>query len=58
MKPFTFIMTRTYETLIEIDADNYDDAVKKLYQVDVHAIEMEQCCCVEESIKYNDIIIH
>ena len=51
-------MTHTYETIIEIDADNYSDAEKKLSEIDVYAIEMEQCCCIEESVSYEDKIIH
>lgn len=44
MEKFTFKMTRTYETIIEIDAENYDDAKKQLLGIDVYAIELEQCC--------------
>jgi hypothetical protein len=55
MKPYTFILTRTYETSIEIDAENYDEAVKKLSEVDVYALELEQCCCVEESVSHEGI---
>lgn len=47
----TFTMTRTYETIIEVEADNYEDAIKQLYQIDVYAIELEQCCVTEEVIK-------
>jgi hypothetical protein len=58
MESYTFVMTRTYETIIEIDAKSYNEALYKLQRTDVHSIEMEQCCCVEESIKYEDEIIH
>jgi len=50
MKPFTFRMTRTYETIIEIDADNYNDAFDKLMKTDVYAIELEQCCVIQSDI--------
>jgi len=54
MKSYTFTMTRTYETIIEIDADSYADAEKKLSEIDVYAIEMEQCCCIEESVSHEE----
>lgn len=44
-------MTRTYETIIEIDAESYEDAVKRLSETDVYAIEMEQCCVTDEVIE-------
>lgn len=44
-------MTRTYETIIEVDAESYEDAVKKLSETDVYAIEMEQCCVTDEVIE-------
>ena len=47
----TFTMTRTYETIIEVEAENYEDALKQLSQIDVYAIELEQCCVTEEVIK-------
>lgn len=53
----TFIMTRTYETLIEIEADNYEDALKQLSQTDIYAIELEQCCVTEEIIENENGIV-
>ena len=50
MENFTFIMTRTYETVIEIEADNYDEALEQLEKTDRYAIELEQCCVVDEDI--------
>lgn len=50
MKDFTFTLTRTYETIIEIEADNYDDALKQLYSTDVYAVELEQCCVLDETM--------
>jgi hypothetical protein len=50
MNPYTFTMTRTYETIIEIEADNYEEAVQKLSETDVYAIELEQCCVTDEIV--------
>jgi len=50
MENFTFTMTRTYETIISIEADNYDDALKQLSETDVYSIELEQCCITDEAI--------
>lgn len=47
-------MKRTYETLIEIDADNYDEALDKLGKMDVYTIEMEQCCVTEETFEHEE----
>lgn len=51
MKNYTFTLTRTYETVIEIDATTKKDALKKLYEMDIYAVELEQCCVVEETIQ-------
>lgn len=51
MKNYTFTLTRTYETVIEIDATNKKDALKKLHEMDIYAVELEQCCVVEETIQ-------
>lgn len=54
----TFFMTRTYVTLIEVEADNYEDALKQLSHTDIYAIELEQCCVIKEVIKdENGIVI-
>jgi hypothetical protein len=50
MEKFTFIMTRTYETLLEIEAENYADAQKQLAGIDRYAIELEQCCVTNEDM--------
>jgi len=50
MENFTFTMTRTYETVIEIEASNYEDALKQLSETDVYAIELEQCCVTDEIV--------
>jgi hypothetical protein len=47
-------MTRVYETIIEIDAENELDASSKLKDIDVYQIELEQCCVVHETIELED----
>lgn len=50
MEKFTFKMTRTYETIIEIEAENFDDAQKQFAGIDRYAIELEQCCVTNEDM--------
>ena len=50
MKTFTYKMTRVYETIIEVEAENKIDARIKFDQLDIYQIELEQCC-----ITYQDI---
>jgi hypothetical protein len=47
-------MTRVYETIIEIDAENEQDASQKLFEKDLYQIELEQCCVVNETIELED----
>lgn len=54
MKTYTFKMTRVYETLIVVDAENKQDAFNKLKEIDVYQIELEQCCVVQEDIELED----
>ena len=54
MKTHTFKMTRIYETIIEIDADNVKDAFNKLQGIDVYQLELEQCNVVHEQIESQD----
>lgn len=54
MKTYTFKMTRVYETLIVVDAENKEDAFNKLKEIDVYQIELEQCCVVQEDIELED----
>ena len=54
MGKYTFKMTRVYETLIVVDAENKDDAFNKLKEIDVYQIELEQCCVVQEDIELED----
>lgn len=49
-KSYDFIIKRTYKTLVNIDADDYKDAVEKLSKTDIYVIELEQCCCIEETV--------
>ena len=51
MEKYTFKMTRVYETLIVVDAENEQDASNKLKEIDVYQIELEQCCVVHETIE-------
>lgn len=53
MKTYTFKMTRVYETLIVVDAENEKDAFKKLNELGdmIYTIELEQCCVTEEKIE-------
>jgi hypothetical protein len=44
-------MTRVYETIIEIDAENVKDAFNKLQYVDVYQLELEQCNVVHDAIE-------
>lgn len=50
MQNFTFIVTRTYETIIEIEAETYSEAYKQFSETDVHVVELEQCCVIEETL--------
>jgi hypothetical protein len=47
-------MTRVYETIIEIDAENIKDAFNKLQGMDVYQLELEQCNVVHEQIESQD----
>ncbi len=54
MEKYTFKMTRVYETLIVVDAENESEAFNKLKEIDVYQIELEQCCVVQEDIELED----
>ena len=47
---YTFVVKRSYETLIEIEAINYEEALDKLSKTDVYTIELEQCCVFDEIV--------
>jgi hypothetical protein len=51
METYTFKMTRVYETIIEIEAENVKDAFNKLQEVDVYQLELEQCNVVHDAIE-------
>ena len=45
-------MSRTYETIFEIEAENESEALNKLEQMeDRYAVELEQCCVINEQIE-------
>ena len=50
MQTYTFIVTRTYETTIEIEAETYGEAYEQFSETNINALELEQCCIVEESV--------
>lgn len=54
MKTYTFKMTRVYETLIEINAENHADAVDKLDELgdEIYSMELEQCNVTKEEFEY------
>jgi hypothetical protein len=54
MKTYTYKITRVYETIIEIEAENEHDASQKLLEKDLYQIELEQCCVVNETIELGD----
>jgi riboflavin synthase alpha subunit len=52
MKKFTLTMSRTYQTIFEIEAENESEALNKLEQMeDRYAVELEQCCVINEQIE-------
>jgi hypothetical protein len=54
MKTYKYKLVRVYETLIEVEAKNELDADKKLSELDIYQIELEQCCIVYEKIELDD----
>jgi hypothetical protein len=52
MKRFTLTMSRTYQTIFEIEAENVSEAINTLHKMeDRYAAEMEQCCVINEQIE-------
>lgn len=51
-------MTRVYETLIEVDAENHADAFDKLDQIGdgIYSMELEQCNVIEEKFEYVQMV--
>jgi hypothetical protein len=53
MKKFTLTMSRTYETIFEIEAENESDAIDKLCKNEErYSVELEQCNVINEQITY------
>ena len=50
MKNFTFTISRTYETIVEVEATTKAEALKQLHEMDIYTLELEQCCVVEENV--------
>lgn len=57
MEKYTFKMTRVYETLIVVDAENESEAFKKLNELGdmIYTIEFEQCFVTEEKIELESV---
>jgi hypothetical protein len=52
MKRFTLTMSRTYQTIFEIEAENVSEAINTLHKMeDRYAAEMEQCNVINEQIE-------
>jgi hypothetical protein len=52
MKKFTVTMSRTYETVFQIEAKNEMEAIDKLCEnKDRYSVELEQCNVINEQIK-------
>lgn len=51
MKTYNFNITRTYETNIQLTAENEQEARLKLNDIDIYEIELEQCNVIEEKIE-------
>lgn len=50
MKTYNFLMSRTYHTTLQVEAESEQEAREKLNKLDAYTIEMEQCCVVDEHI--------
>ena len=52
MKKFTLTMSRTYQTIFEIEAENVSEAINTLHKMeDRYALELEQCNVINEQIE-------
>jgi hypothetical protein len=54
MNTYTFKMTRVYETIIKVEAENENDAFNRLRDIDVYQMELEQCCVVDETMELEE----
>lgn len=49
MSTYTVKMIRTYETILEVEADSEQQAIELASQLpDRYAVELEQCCVTSE----------
>lgn len=56
MKTYNFNITRTYETNIQLTAENEKEARLKLNEIDIYEIELEQCNVIEEKIELEQLL--
>jgi hypothetical protein len=54
MNTYNFKMTRVYETIIKVEAENENDAFNRLRDIDVYQMELEQCCVVDETMELEE----
>ena len=57
MKTYNFNITRTYETNIQLTAENEQEARLKLNDIDIYEIELEQCNVIEEKVELESLTI-
>jgi len=50
MKTYNITINRTYSTQVQLTAESTEDALKKLKDVNIYEVEMEQCNVIEEKI--------
>ena len=50
MRTYNFLMSRTYHTTLQVEAESEQEAREKLNKLDVYSVELEQCCVVDEHI--------
>ena len=55
MKTYNFLMARTYHTSLQVEAENEQQAREKLKNLDAYAIELEQCCVVNETFALENV---
>lgn len=56
MKTYNFNITRTYETNIQLTAENEQEARLKLKESDIYEMELEQCNVIEEKIELEQLL--
>ena len=56
MTNYYFTMVRTYETIIEVKAENPTEALDKFEALgdEIYNIELEQTCIIDESLKFRE----